>query len=146
MAIGQRVIFAETLAEGRTVFDHDPDMRCCQWRSCITCPPSLSATQFRGARHEQIHFIPQDQTNCPLETYIARTNRRRLGGAAYPMMQPARLPPNASRSMCRSNLHRRIKMACAMRGENMAEMMRRLLNREFPDLPDEELSRGERKP
>ncbi len=32
-----------------------------------------------------------------------------------------------------ADLHRRIKMACAMRGENMAEMMRRLLNREFPE-------------
>jgi len=42
-------------------------------------------------------------------------------------------------------MHRRIKMACALRGENMAEMMRALLNREFPETSDAEFSGGDRK-
>lgn len=75
----------------------------------------------------------QRQTDPAEEAWVQNraADAGRAGGNVTPLVQPAEAMKRFTIDVTES-LHKRIKMQCAMRGEKMADVIRELLEKEFP--------------
>ena len=119
-AVCQRVSFADSATLGKTVFDNDPEG--------LSRPGSDGAGRGdRGVLRMSKKSQLQRQAAVPPE----RRRRRCVGVDQKP--KPVAEPVKRFTFEVPFSLHKRIKMTCAAQDRQMAEVVRELLEKHFPE-------------
>ena len=122
--IGQRVVFADAAQSGRLVFELD------------AARPGRARDRRAGRRNRRVAC--HDRAQPPKRGFAARPGDRRDAGSAAPepSTAPRRRPPSFTARLTidvTPALRGRIKIAAFQRGLTVADMLRALLAREFPE-------------